>query len=99
MTMTFRLKSDFIRAAATRRTKRGRGQGQRRRVPGCDGAGTAERSYPSPRSGAEARGSHPAPEARGGSQEEKPHIQEAVAAWAQEGIEEICHVEGQEGWR
>ena len=30
------------------------GQGQRLRVPGCDGTGTAEKSYPSPRSGAAA---------------------------------------------
>ena len=73
MTMTFRLKSDFIRAAATRRTKRGRGQGQRRRVPGCDGAGTAERSYPSPRSVAAAGRSYPAAEVRGGW-EETPRV-------------------------
>ena len=31
-----------------------RGQGQRLRVPGCNGTGTAEKSYPSPRSGAAA---------------------------------------------
>ena len=52
-------------------------------MPGCDGAGTAERSYP-------------ASEVRGG-REEQPHIQGAVAAWAQEGLEEPSHVEGQEG--
>ena len=34
-----------------------RGQGQQLRLPGCDGAGTAKRSYP-------------APEARGDGQEE-----------------------------
>ena len=38
-----------------------RGQGQRPRVPGCDGAGTAERSYP-------------ASEVRGG-REEQPEEQ------------------------
>ena len=38
-----------------------RGQGQRPRVPDCDGAGTAERSYP-------------ASEVRGGGQEELPHV-------------------------
>ena len=38
-----------------------RGQGQRPRVPGCDGAGTAERSYPTPK-------------VRGGSWEELPCI-------------------------
>ena len=34
---------------------------------------------------------------RGGGQEDQPHIQGAVAAWAQEGLEELSHVEGQEG--
>ena len=57
-----------------------RGQGQQPRVPGCDGAGTAERSYPTsevrgaaerryPASkvrGSDAR-SYPASEVRGGS--------------------------------
>ena len=91
-----------------------RGQGQRPRVPGCDRAGTAERSYPSPRSGAAAEWSYPAseargggleerhvptPEARGSGQEDQPHIQGVVAAWAQEGLEELSHVEGQEGRR
>ena len=47
--------------------------GQWPRVPGCDGAGTAERSYP-------------ASEARGGGWEEQPHVQGVVAAWAQEGL-------------
>ena len=66
-----------------------RGQGQWPRVPGCDGVRTAERSYPSPRSGAEAgrsyptpphlrlgavaRRSYPTPEARGGGREDQPH--------------------------
>ena len=53
-------------------------------MPGCNGAGTAKRSYP-------------ASEARGSSREEQPHIQGVVAAWAQEGLEELSHVEGQEG--
>ena len=74
-----------------------RGQGQWLRVQGCDGAGTAERSYPSLRSGAAAERSYPTPEARGGGQEEQPHIQGVVAAWAQEGLEELSHIEGQEG--
>ena len=101
-------------------------------MPGCDGAGTAERSYPvsevrgggqkelpsvrgqwwpggdtpRPRSGA-ARRSHLAPEARGGDPEEPPiargqgqwpggATRGAVAAQAQEGLEELSHVEGQE---
>ena len=57
----------------------------RPRVPGCDGTGTAERSYPSPGSGAAAGRSYPTPEARGGGREEQPHVQGAVAAWVQEG--------------
>ena len=41
----------------------------------------------------------PKPEAKGGGQEDQPHLQGAVAAWAQEGLEELSHVEGQEGQR
>ena len=37
------------------------------------------------------------PEARGGGQENQSHVQGAVAAWVQEGLEELSHVEGQEG--
>ena len=48
-------------------------------------AGTAERS-------------HPAFEARGSSREEQPHVQEVVAEQAQEGPEELLHVQGQQGW-
>ena len=36
----------------------------------------------------------PTPEARGGAREDQPHT---VAARAQEGLEELSHVEGQEG--
>ena len=53
-------------------------------MPGCDGAGAAERSYHTP-------------EVRGGGLEEQPHIQGAVAAWAQVGQEELLHVQGQKG--
>ena len=62
-------------------------QGHRRRlrVPGCDSTGVAERSYPTS-------------EVRGSSQEKLPHIQGGVAVWAQEGQEELLHVQGQEGW-
>ena len=41
----------------------------------------------------------PKPEARGGGQEEQPQVQGAEAAWAQEGLEELSHIEGQEGWQ
>ena len=52
---------------------------------GCDGAQSmAVRSYPTS-------------EARGGSQEKQPHVQGVVTAYEQEGLEELFHVQGQEG--
>ena len=54
---------------------------------------------PRQRPGAAAGRSSHTPEARGGGQEDQPHVQGAVAALAQEGLEELSHVEGQEGWR
>ena len=53
-------------------------------MPGCDGAGMAERSYPTS-------------EARGGGREEQPHVQGAVVARVQEGLEELSHFEGRKG--
>ena len=41
----------------------------------------------------------PQPEDRGGGREDQPHVQGAVAAGAQEGLEELSHIEGQEGRR
>ena len=64
--------------------------------------GDSRRSYPtllSPRPRAAAGRSSPTPEARGGGREDQPHVQGAVAARAQEGLEELSHVEGQEGRR
>ena len=40
----------------------------------------------------------PKSEARGGGREDQPHIQGAMAAQAQKGLEELSHIEGQEGW-
>ena len=60
----------------------------------------AGRSYPRPplqRPRAAAWRTNPTPETKGGGREELPHVQGAVAAWAQEGLEELSHVEGQEG--
>ena len=37
-------------------------------------------------------------EVRGSGPEEQPHVQGVVAAQAQEGLEELSHIEGQEGW-
>ena len=50
-----------------------------------------------PRPGTAARRSNPMPEARGDGREEQTHVQGAVAAWAQEGLKEPSHIEGQEG--
>ena len=42
---------------------------------------------------------NPTHKARGSGREEQPHIQGAVAVQAQEGLEELSHIEGQEGRR
>ena len=85
------------------RAKRGReepphvrGQGQRPRVPDCDGTGTAERSYPASEVGGAAERRYPESEARGGGRDKQPHFQGVVAARAKEGLEELLHVQGQE---
>ena len=39
------------------------------------------------------------PEARGDGMKDQSHVQGAVAARAQEGLEELLHVQGQEGQR
>ena len=59
--------------------------GGREEIPNVRGQGSDERNYP-------------ASEARGSGRKEQPHIQGGVAAWAQEGLEELFHVQGQEGW-
>ena len=61
---------------------------------------TGGRSYPMPlslRPRAAAGRSDRTTEARGSGREDQPHIQGAVAARAQEGLEELFHIEGQEG--
>ena len=52
---------------------------------------------PHPRSGVAARRNYAVSEVRGGSGEEQTHVQGAVAAWMQEGLDELFHVQGQEG--
>ena len=62
----------------------------------------AGRSYPTPpslRPGSVAGRSNPTPETGGGNREDQPHVQGALAARAQKGLEELSHVEGQEGWQ
>ena len=70
--------------------------------PTLEARGSDKRSYPASglRSGGREELPHaPKPEAKGGGGEEQPHIQGAVAARAQEGLEELSHIEGQEGRR
>ena len=52
---------------------------------------------PRRRSGAAAGRSYPSPEAKGGGWEEQPHVQGMVAVPAQEGREELLHVQGRRG--
>ena len=42
--------------------------------------------------------SNPTLKAWGGGREEQPHVQGVVAVQVQESLEELYHVEGQEGW-
>ena len=50
-----------------------------------------------PMPGAVAGRTYPTPQGRACGREDQPHLQGAVAAWAQEGLEELFHVQGQEG--
>ena len=71
-----------------------------RSYPASEVRGGDKRSYPASevRGGGREELPHaPTPKARGGGQEDQPHVQGAMAAWAQEGLEEVSHVEGQEG--
>ena len=78
-------------------TSKVRGRGQEElphvRSQGRRPRGATQRLRP----GAAARRTYPTPEARGGGREEQPHLQKAVGAWAQEGLEELFHVQGQKG--
>ena len=71
-------------------------QGWRLRLPGCDSAGAAKRSYAT--SEAKDGGWEELPHAQGQGQEpeEQPNVQGAVAVQAQEDLEELFHVQGQE---
>ena len=54
--------------------------------------------YGLPRGGRQEELPHPPkPKARGRGQEEQPHLQGAVAARVQEGLEELFHAQGQKG--
>ena len=63
---------------------------------GCDNRRSKRRRLPWAHHSAGKR-SHPTSEVRGGGREDQPHVHGALAVQAQEGLEEISHVEGQEG--
>ena len=67
-------------------------QGQKLGGPHARGA-AAKRSYPT----SEVRGSGQEELPSVGGRKEQPHVQGTVAAQAQEGLEELFHVQGQEG--
>ena len=90
---------------------RGQGGG-REELPCVPDQGQPEEATLLWRPGAVTLRSHPKPEARGGSWEEPPTPEAAargrqrgratpgaVAEQAQDGLEEVSHVEGQERWR
>ena len=83
--------------AAAESTRLRRLRNGREELPCIRGRGAAERRYPA----SEVRGgdekSYPMSEVRGGGGENQPHVQGAMAARAREGLEELSHVEGQEG--
>ena len=66
--------------------------GDERNYPETEVREGTGRSYPTP-----PRPHAPMPEARGGGREDQLHVQGAMATQAQEGLEELSHVEGQEG--
>ena len=64
-------------------------------MPEARGSGQEEQPTPEAR-GSDER-SYPVSEVRGGGREDQPHVQGAIAEWAQEGLEELSQVEVQEG--
>ena len=82
---------------SSRKCQAGMTQERQRRATQVQGQGWQPRgATPPPRSGAAAGKSCHMPEARGRGREDQPHVQGAVAVWAQEDLEELSHVEGQE---
>ena len=74
--------------------------GDERSYPASEVRGSDKRSYPTSKvrgGGREEIPHAPKPKARSGGWEDQPHVQGAVAVWPQEGLEELSHVEDQEG--
>ena len=73
-----------------------RGQGQRGEATSRPRPGAVTlRSHPKPKARGGSWKEPPTPEARARTQEEQPR---SSTAQAQEGLEELSHVEDQEGW-
>ena len=86
--------------AAAESTSLRRRRTAERSYPASEVRGGDERSYLTSEdrgNGREALPHAPTPEAKGGGREEQPHVQGAVAVRVQEGLEELSHIEGQEG--
>ena len=72
--------------------------GSREELPKSEVRGSGQEELPHIRGqGGVVGRSYPTPKSRGDGWEEQPHVQGAVAARAQEGLEELSHAEGQEG--
>ena len=92
--------SEVGAAAESARLQRRRNRGEDLPKSEVRGGGLQELPYVRGQGRLPGAATHaPTPEAMGGCREEQPHFQGAVAAWAQEGLEELSHVEGQEGRR
>ena len=79
---------------------RGGGREEILHAPSPRPGAVGRRRYPtplSPRPRAAAGRSNHRTKARGGGREDQPHVQGAVAARVQEGLEELSHIERQEG--
>ena len=100
----------MVRGSSREELPHVRGQGQQPKgvIPRPRSGWQLRGATPCSRSGAGAKSARllqhrnsqedvPLPESRGGAQEEQPHVQGAVAAWASEGLEELFHVQGREG--
>ena len=79
---------------------RGRGREEIPHAPSPRPGAMGGRSYPthlSPRPRVTAGRSNRTTEARGSGRKDQPLVQGAVAVQAQDGLEELSHIEGQEG--
>ena len=90
--------SGVVMKGVTPRPRSGAGARKRYPMPQARGQGRrAGVATPRLRPRVAAERSNPTLKARGSDPEDQPHVQGAVAGRVQEGLEELSHVEGQEG--